>query len=175
MKVAHAQVAGAGLDVHAWASAEGLVAIRLGPVPASGRDGGRPVDGISVEGAPPETLRSLARALVRYLEGSRLEWTGPLDLRGVTPFRQRVFDVVSEIPHGETRSYGAIAAALGRPEAVRAVGMALGRNPFPLVVPCHRVLRADGELGGYVAGGEVKRRLLALEAGQTELDWEAVR
>jgi methylated-DNA-[protein]-cysteine S-methyltransferase len=172
MKLAHVTVVGADLEVNAWASAVGLAALRVGGVPASGRAGGRPVEGISVEEGATEDLRRLARALGRYLTGAPLDWDGPLDLRGTTAFQRDVFDAVRRIGHGETDTYGGVAAAIGRPAAVRAVGVALKRNPFPIVVPCHRVLRTGGELGGYSAGPIVKRRLLALEAGQTELSWE---
>jgi methylated-DNA-[protein]-cysteine S-methyltransferase len=170
MKLAHAAVVGAGLEVNAWASSEGIVAVRLGLVPAAGKSGGRPVEGVTVEPGTTEALSALADALPEYLGGEPLAWDGPLDLRGVTPFQRDVFEVVRAIPHGETRSYGDVAAELGRAAAVRAVGVALKRNPFPLLVPCHRVLRAGGQLGGYSAGPGVKRRLLAIEAGQEELD-----
>ena len=81
-----------------------------------------------------------------------------------------MFEAVREIPFGEIRTYGDIAREIGRPGAVRAVGNALHRNPFPLVVPCHRVLREGGGLGGFACGPAMKRRLLAVEHGQTELD-----
>ena len=89
----------------------------------------------------------------------------PLDLDGVPEFHRRVYDVARAIPPGETRSYGEVAAALGEPGAAQAVGRALGRNPVPIVVPCHRVLAADGRLHGFSAPGgiETKRRMLALE------------
>ncbi len=88
----------------------------------------------------------------------------PLDLRGMTPFRQDVLRACAAIPYGGTRSYGELAAAVGKPRAARAVGQAMARNPLPLFVPCHRVIGADGGLTGFGAGLEWKRKLLALEA-----------
>jgi len=95
------------------------------------------------------------------------KWVGEaVESREIRPF----WFWVRDIPFGETRTYGDVARRIGRPGAVRAVGNALHRNPFPLVVPCHRVLREGGGLGGYACGPAMKRRLLAVELGQTELD-----
>jgi O-6-methylguanine DNA methyltransferase len=85
------------------------------------------------------------------------------DLRGRTAFERDVLTAALRIPRGEVRSYGWIAAAIGRPGAVRAVGSALGRNPVPVVIPCHRVLRSDGQAGDYVWGAPVKRTILTAE------------
>jgi AraC family transcriptional regulator, regulatory protein of adaptative response / methylated-DNA-[protein]-cysteine methyltransferase len=90
----------------------------------------------------------------------------PLDLHG-TAFQKAVWGELRRIPPGETRSYGQIATAAGRPGAGRAVGQANGANPVAVLVPCHRVINADGNLGGYSWGLEIKRRLLARERGQT--------
>jgi O-6-methylguanine DNA methyltransferase len=121
----------------------------------------------------------LAAAVGRRLAGDRRA-TIALDLRGATPFEEAVWRKALEIPHGEVRPYGWIAAEIGRPKAVRAVGSALGRNPVPLVVPCHRVVRGDGTIGQYSMGGpEVKRRVLTTEgvdvAGLVELAARGVR
>jgi methylated-DNA-[protein]-cysteine S-methyltransferase len=91
----------------------------------------------------------------------------PLDWDGVTPFQRRVYEAAREIPAGETRTYGELARRLGSPGGARAVGQALGRNPFVLVVPCHRVLASNGSLGGFSAhgGARTKRMLLDIEAG----------
>ena len=88
-----------------------------------------------------------------------------LDLEGLADFDRRVYEVARTIAPGETMSYGAIAARLGDPGAARGVGQALGRNPFAIVVPCHRVVTADGRLGGFSADGgtATKRRMLAIE------------
>jgi methylated-DNA-[protein]-cysteine S-methyltransferase len=89
-----------------------------------------------------------------------------LDMSGVPPFHRRVYQLIRTIPPGETMSYGEVATLLGSPGAARAVGQALRRNPFALVVPCHRVVAAGGRLGGFSANGGLatKVRLLALEA-----------
>ena len=81
----------------------------------------------------------------------------------ITPFQRRVYAVVKRVPRGQTRSYRWVAERLGDPNLARAVGQALNRNPWPETVPCHRVIRADGSLGGYAWGVSRKRRLLALE------------
>lgn len=107
-------------------------------------------------------LRDAARQLVEYLGGERTTFELPLDLRG-TPFQRAVWAVLQAIPYGETRSYADVARAVGHPRAVRAVGSANGANPVALVVPCHRVIRSGGGLGGYAGGLDLKRRLLAME------------
>ncbi len=97
-----------------------------------------------------------------YLSGSLRAFTCLLDLRG-TPFQQRVWAEVGRVPYGATTTYQQIAACMGRPKAVRAVGAANGANPLPLFVPCHRVIGADGALRGYGGGLELKAALLQLE------------
>jgi O-6-methylguanine DNA methyltransferase len=105
----------------------------------------------------------LAQAIARRLDGDRHN-SLPLDLRGHTPFEVMVWMKALEIPRGEVRPYGWIAAEIGKPKAVRAVGTALAHNPVPLVVPCHRVVRSDGMMGNYSMGGPTaKRRVLAAE------------
>lgn len=108
-------------------------------------------------------LCEAATQLRRYFAGKTRGFDLPLDLAG-TPFQRRVWDALCTIPAGRTRSYGEIAAALGRPGAARAVGAAVGRNPASLVVPCHRVVGRDGALTGYAGGVPRKKALLALEA-----------
>jgi O-6-methylguanine DNA methyltransferase len=105
----------------------------------------------------------LARAVERRMAGDRRAQIS-LDLRGTTEFEQAVWRKALEIPRGEVRPYGWIAAEIGRPKAVRAVGTALGHNPVPLIVPCHRVVRSDGTIGQYSLGGPGnKRTILAAE------------
>jgi methylated-DNA-[protein]-cysteine S-methyltransferase len=113
---------------------------------------------------PPRTRseRRVARELREYLEGRRRDFSFAWATAG-TPFEERVWHEVSMIPFGRTTTYGAIAARLGQRGAARAVGTANGRNPLPLVIPCHRVVAAAGGLGGYGGGLDLKRRLLALE------------
>jgi O-6-methylguanine DNA methyltransferase len=169
MRLGHVEARGGGLVVHAWGSDAGLACVHLGDVPDAATGAGRvPVVGIEI-GETPAALRELGDALDVYLTGRPLRWDGTLDERGLSDFQRAVFDVVRRIPFGATRTYTTVARSLGRPQAVRAVGNALHRNPFPLVVPCHRVLREGGALGGFACGVEVKRRLLELEAGQAEL------
>ena len=103
------------------------------------------------------------RQLGEYFAGERTAFELPLSLRG-TPFQTEVWQALARIPFGETRTYGAIAAGLGRPAAARAVGAANGQNPFCIVIPCHRLTGARGALVDYAAGLEVKRRLLEHEA-----------
>ena len=117
---------------------------------------------------PPDRIRQVAASVARLVEGGSEGLAEvPLDWGGVTPFQRRVYEAAREIPPGETRSYGELAMRMGSPGGARAVGHALGRNPFVLVVPCHRVLAANGGLGGFSAHGGVrtKRRLLDIEAG----------
>ncbi len=103
-----------------------------------------------------------ARQLDEYLCGNRQNFDLPLAPKG-TLFQRSVWDQLVEIPYGETRSYGEIARALGKMGAARAVGMANNRNPIPIIIPCHRVIGANGSLTGYAGGLDVKAQLLALE------------
>jgi len=107
-------------------------------------------------------LRRAADQLHAYFAGDALVFDVPLDLQG-TPFQRSVWQALLAIPAGETRSYGALAKALGSASAVRAVGGAVGRNPVSVIVPCHRVVGSDGSLTGYAGGVDRKRALLALE------------
>jgi O-6-methylguanine DNA methyltransferase len=107
-------------------------------------------------------LRSCVRELEEYFAGQRRTFSFPLDLRG-TDFQVACWRALLAIPYGETRSYGDIARAVGRPQGFRAVGMANNRNPIAIVVPCHRVIASDGTLCGYGGGLDIKRKLLELE------------
>ena len=109
-----------------------------------------------------EITRKAARQLQEYFFHGRTSFSIPLDLHG-TPFRTRVWEALRSIPYGETVSYSRIAAEIGNPKAVRAVGQAIGKNPCLIVVPCHRVVGKDGSLTGFSAGMDLKKRLLALE------------
>jgi methylated-DNA-[protein]-cysteine S-methyltransferase len=102
--------------------------------------------------------------LEAYFAGESKEFTLPLRLHG-TPFQRRVWDQLRKIPYGETRTYGELAYALGNPTASRAVGLANGRNPVGIIVPCHRVVGANGGLTGYGGGLDRKQRLLDFESG----------
>lgn len=98
-----------------------------------------------------------------YFSGNEVAFPDELDLSGATPFRCRVWEKTRTIPYGETRSYTWVAGQIKQPEAVRAVGQVLGKNPLPIIIPCHRVITAGGKLGGYSEGLEMKRYLLRLE------------
>jgi methylated-DNA-[protein]-cysteine S-methyltransferase len=111
-----------------------------------------------------------ARQLEEYFAGERTAFELPLRLGG-TPFQHEVWRALTGIPFGETRTYGAIAAGLGRPSAARAVGAANGQNPFCIVVPCHRLIGSGGTLVDYAAGVEVKRWLLDHEARVAKTPW----
>lgn len=111
----------------------------------------------------PARLAPAVRQLEEYFAGTRTGFDLPLDRSLSHGFRRLVQEHLPEIGYGRTESYGAVARSVGRPQAVRAVGTACATNPLPVVVPCHRVLRGDGGLGGYVGGLEAKAALLELE------------
>jgi methylated-DNA-[protein]-cysteine S-methyltransferase len=112
----------------------------------------------------PARLDQAARELDEYFAGRRRVFGVDLDFRLAHGFRRTVLDHLPDIGYGSTASYAQVAAAAGRPAAVRAVGTACARNPLPVLIPCHRVIRSDGTLGQYAGGPEVKRVLLELEA-----------
>lgn len=130
------------------------------------KDGFRP--------APPEwrldprALREAARQLEAYFAGRLKVFDLPLAPEG-TPFQLQVWERLVEIPYGETISYGTLAGRVGNPAASRAVGLANGRNPIAIVIPCHRVIGSNGTLTGYGGGLPTKQKLLALERGQARL------
>jgi methylated-DNA-[protein]-cysteine S-methyltransferase len=105
----------------------------------------------------------LQERLQDYFSGLRVDFPDVLDLSGATPFQRRVWQAARHIPYGATRSYQWLASHIGRPGAARAVGQALGKNPLPIIVPCHRVAASSGELGGFTGGIEMKKYLLCLE------------
>jgi len=120
----------------------------------------------AVEAAPPSHARTAMRGIAALLAGQRPDLTGvPIDMRQVPEFNRRVYEIARTILPGETLTYGEVAAKLGDPGAARDVGRALGENPFPIVVPCHRVLAAGGRAGGFSGGSGVatKLRMLAIE------------
>ncbi len=113
-------------------------------------------------------VREAARQFEAYFARKRTAFDLPLDPRG-TPFQQRVWNELGRIPYGETVSYGELARRIGQPTASRAVGAANGANPIPIIIPCHRAVGADGSMTGFGGGVPIKRKLLALEAGQMPL------
>ena len=115
--------------------------------------------------AAPRRLDAPRRELDEYFAGRRRTFAITLDRRLMTDFARRVLDATAAIPYGATSNYGAVAAQAGSPRGSRAAGNALGANPLPIVLPCHRVLHAGGGLGGYTGGLGRKRTLLAIESG----------
>lgn len=118
------------------------------------------------EGEPPASMLELIETIRRHLDGSAAIYDETmLDFAGIGAWEASVYRAALVIPYGETRSYGALAASLGAPGGAQAVGQALGRNPWPIVVPCHRILAADGRTGGFSApgGAATKLRLLEIE------------
>ena len=150
--------------VYVAVSSRGLYTVRFGVaervfVDDLGRDSGRaPIRSAARAGAA-------ARQVGQYLAGRRQAFDLPVDLGAVTSFQREVLLAACQIPRGQVRTYAEVARQIGRPKAARAVGQALASNPVPIVVPCHRVLAADGSLRGYTGGGGIrtKQQLLTLE------------
>jgi methylated-DNA-[protein]-cysteine S-methyltransferase len=107
-------------------------------------------------------IKKTCKQLDEYFAGERKEFNLPLSLQG-TAFQQKVWKQLQAIPYGKTISYAQLAQSIGNPKACRAVGSANGKNPISVIIPCHRVIAADGSLGGYASGLDVKRQLLELE------------
>ena len=106
----------------------------------------------------------MCKDIQAYFEGALIKapWKF-LDLSGLTPLQHSVLEAVASVPHGQVRSYGQIAAKVGHARACRFVGTTLARNPFPILIPCHRIIRADGSLGSFYGGTDLKKRMLLLE------------
>ncbi len=155
------------------ASAEGLAAVTLpqtSPERATEQLGDAAASAERADGS----FEDLANRLRDYFLGGPQTFPDDLDLSTGTPFQQAVWRTARSIPHGETRSYGWIAAAIDRPRAVRAVGQAMASNPLAIIIPCHRVVAGDGGLGGFGGGLDMKRRLLLIEsavAGRQTPSW----
>ena len=113
-----------------------------------------------------EYFRDLVKRVQDYFMGRRFKFRDKLDLCEGTAFQRDVWKAARRIPYGETRSYAWLAQQIGKPSAARAVGQALGKNPLPIIIPCHRVLTSDGKLGGFSGGLKMKKYLLALENNQ---------
>ena len=110
------------------------------------------------------TFLPLKKALRRYFSGKEMKFTFPFDLFSGTPFQTKVWNAMRKIPYGETRSYKWLAQKAGSPQKARAAGQACGSNPLPILIPCHRVIKTDGSLGGFGGGLHIKRRLLRIES-----------
>jgi len=146
-------------------TAKGLAYVELPHASGRGLEGWLRRTGARCEsGFAPN--RAAATQILEYLEGKRTTFELALDPRG-TEFQRAVWQALLAIPYGETRTYSQVARAVGRPHAVRAVGSANGSNPLAIVVPCHRVIAADGTLGGYGGGLPLKAKLLAMERSRS--------
>ena len=153
--------------------AQGPRGLALLSLPAKGEEGfvaalRRRLPGAELEPTPAHETEA-GRQLMAYLTGELQELDATLDMTGLSDFSRAVLEKVRAIPYGQTRSYGEIAVLAGRPLAARAVGRAMGANPLPLFIPCHRVLGCDGSLTGFGSGLETKQALLDLEAGHLAL------
>lgn len=137
------------------ASSKGLLSIDVGKSPTT--QSSTPKDA-----SAQRVLATTSKQLAEYFSGKRTTFSVPLDLRG-TEFQIESWKALGRIPYGTTISYGEQAQSIGNPKACRAVGSANGKNPIPIIVPCHRVVSADGSLGGYALGLKMKKQLLHLE------------
>lgn len=125
---------------------------------------GNKLTGNGAENNKNPALLELARRLNLYFEGCKVSFPDEVDLAEATPFHREVWLAIRDIPYGQTMSYSELAAKLSKPQAVRAIGQALSRNPLPIILPCHRVIGRNGKLTGYAGGIELKKRLLEIEA-----------
>jgi methylated-DNA-[protein]-cysteine S-methyltransferase len=147
----------------------GLLGSAAGPkritLPQSSRKQAISALGTNVHKAVPSQIyfKDLINRLQEYFTGQRVDFSDKLDLSQGTAFQRSVWKATRQIPRGQTRSYSQIARQIGKPGAARAVGQALGKNPLPVFIPCHRVVKSDGSLGGFTGGLAMKRRLLSLE------------
>ena len=113
-----------------------------------------------------QSFKRIRTLLDRYLKGQPVDFDVDVDLSDLPEFTQKVLEELRRIPYGETRSYASIAALTGCPKGSRAIGQAVKRNPVPIIIPCHRVVRHNGSLGGFSLGEKIKKRLLFLEGVQ---------
>jgi methylated-DNA-[protein]-cysteine S-methyltransferase len=144
------------------ASETGLLRVTL-PCPSASEAQQQLGDSINQAVNSPALFPDLLKRLRAYYGGHQVDFPDELDFSAATAFQREVWVATRSIPYGRTRSYTWVAGQIGKPKAVRAVGQALGRNPLPVIVPCHRVLAIDGAIGGFSGGLEMKRFLLRLE------------
>ena len=151
------------LDTHHYylaATDAGLCFIGSPDQPLTEIEQFQPVDQLVLD---QSRLDPFVTAIQVYWTGQTTDWSVPLDLNSGTALQRQVWTVLQTIPYGQTRNYSQIAQQIGRPTAIRAVASAIGRNPLLILIPCHRVLRKDGSLGGYRGGLALKQQLLKLE------------
>jgi methylated-DNA-[protein]-cysteine S-methyltransferase len=150
-------------DIYAAQSSKGVCRLEFGGVTER-----RFLDMLAKDLGPEASFETRPLPIVevqlkKYLAGQGTSFSLEVDIRGLTPFERSVLRQTMKIPYGKTASYGQIASRVGKPNAYRAVGNALGANPIPIIIPCHRVIASDGGLGGYGGGLSYKRKLLSLE------------
>ena len=145
------------------ASAKGVTSIDLSPSVRAVHHG-QPQDDASAS-----IVKEAQAQLLSYIDGERRDFALPIDWSAGTPFQRKVWKAIARIPYGRVRSYQWVAMGVGGKQFARAVGMALGANPVPIVVPCHRIIAHDGSLGGFSSGLPMKRRLLSLEGTLIQL------
>ena len=146
------------------ASEKGVTSIDLPPLNPATRQQPAEAGGVAA------SIAAEARAqLLAYIAGTRREFSVPVDCSAGTPFQRKVWKAITRIPYGRVRSYQWVAMRVGGKQYARAVGMALGANPVPIVVPCHRIVSQAGSLGGFSCGLPLKRRLLNLEGTLNQL------
>ena len=150
-------------------SEQGLTAIMLPQTSKAAVTAGLGDGAASEERSTSVTLREARKQLVEYLAGTRTAFDLPLDLSRGTAFQRKVWKTLRAIPYGQLWSYRGLAARVGGVQYARAVGGAVGANPLPIVVPCHRVVAQDSTIGGFSSGLPAKRRLLALEGSLPRL------
>ncbi len=143
-------------------TALGEIGISAGEAALTGLFFGVPAAAVGADAGCTPLIAEAFLQLDAWLSGDLRAFTLPLAPEG-SGFKRRVWSALSEIPYGQTRSYAEVAVAIGSPGASRAVGAACASNPLPIVIPCHRVVRSDGSIGGYLGGVPVKRWLLELE------------
>lgn len=146
------------------ASEKGVTSIDLSPSDPAARQ--QPAE---AGGAAASIVEEARVQLLAYIAGTRREFSFPVDCSAGTPFQRKVWKAITRIPYGRVRSYQWVAMRVGGKQYARAVGMALGANPVPIVVPCHRIVSHDGSLGGFSCGLPLKRRLLNLEGTLNQL------
>ena len=149
-----------------WVGLLGSVnGLRQATLPQPSAEEARHVIGIDQQqvSSAASMFRDVVKRLKAYFEGDRVFFPDRLDLTTATPFQRSVWTVTKSVPYGETRSYRWVAELISNSGASRAVGQALGKNPLPIIIPCHRLVSSDGRLGGFTGGLTMKRRLLQLE------------
>ncbi|MFH1314635.1 MAG: methylated-DNA--[protein]-cysteine S-methyltransferase [Candidatus Eisenbacteria bacterium] len=156
-------------DIWLAGSQKGIFCVNFGEIDVDSVEGffrGRP--GVTFRQGG-RMVEQAGREILLFLEGKQKKPSVKLDLTGTTVFARKVWRATRKIPYGEVRTYAWVAEKLGYPNSARAVGGALGSNPVPIFIPCHRVIACDGHLGGFSGGVTIKKLLLALESGQSSL------